>query len=78
VSTLGEALRAHPGPSSSKTPALSSVTAADRLLPMFCFEEEPDRRSAAGLLTKDAARGIAANLALKVATSGTVADLQHS
>ena len=34
-----------------------------KLVAYVYFEEEPDRRSAAKLLTKDEARGIAANIA---------------
>ena len=52
-----------PGLSKNWTPAMSSGTAPGQKLSYVYFEDEPGRRSAAKLLSKNEARRIAVNIA---------------
>ena len=63
-----------PGPSRKRQRALWSATVAARHSPNVYFEEEPGRRSAAKLLSKDEARRIAVNGRLTCSPKATLAD----
>ena len=52
-----------PGPSKNWTPVFAVKDSADQKLAYVYYEDEPGRRSAAKLLSKDEARRIAANIA---------------